>query len=98
MKVKLCERCGAEIYKFTHSTKYCIDCKSDVINENRLNHYHRHKEDVRIKSKARYNQRKLENKCPKCGLIKQVENNKVYCESCAEKIRISKKMHKLKLD
>lgn len=88
MKVKLCERCGAEIYNVNSNAKYCTDCKKAIRREKSLKYYYEHKEECLEKHKERYDWLKSKHICARCGREK-AEENRIFCIVCLEKVRIN---------
>jgi uncharacterized Zn finger protein (UPF0148 family) len=74
-----CPRCGAKKGKRETFT-YCNDCREYFRNYN-------DESSVKInkKRKSKYNERKKNNQCPRCGVKLGKRYPKILCPSCLEK-------------
>lgn len=78
-KSSLCPRCGIKVRK-TSKYIYCDDCRGffrDYNNEK--------SEDINYARKLRYEQRKEENRCPRCGVFVGKRAKGILCLTCLDK-------------
>ena len=74
-----CPRCGNKKGRSDKFT-YCEDCREFFRNYNR-----EISENINIIRKARYDQRKNKNQCPRCGKLLGKRYKKIICAECLEK-------------
>ena len=75
----LCPRCGVKVGKRSKYS-YCEDCRNFFRNYNR-----EMSESLNETRKAKYDERKAQNKCPRCGKSLGKRYKKTICAQCLEK-------------
>jgi len=75
----LCPRCGAKKRK-SYKFSYCEDCRLFFRNYNR-----EVSENINKVRKDRYDERKENRQCPRCGKSLGKKYKKIICASCLEK-------------
>lgn len=74
-----CPRCGNKVSKRSKFS-YCEDCREFFRNYNRET-----SETINKIRKKRYDLRKKQNKCPRCGKSLGKKYTKIICEECLKK-------------
>jgi len=74
-----CPRCGKKMRK-NSKFSYCDDCRSFFRDYN-----HKISKSLNKLRKARYNERKENDQCPRCGKALGKKYKKTICPTCLEK-------------
>jgi len=74
-----CPRCGNKLRK-NYKFSYCEDCRNYFRNYNKES-----AETISAMRRSRYEQRKQNNQCPRCGKSLGKRYKKIICAECLEK-------------
>lgn len=74
-----CPRCGRKVKKSSKFT-FCDDCRSFF-----RDYFNGVSDEINKARKARYNKRKKNNQCPRCGKALGKKYPKTICQQCLDK-------------